>query len=146
MAYNDSRSQGSQNSINNFFLQDSTQTSDTINQVNNVKSLTESFGANITYTEPLSKKTLIELNSFYSFNGGDLKKFTYDYNNFNNKYDKLNSLQSSIFKNEYQYTGGGIGLKHVHKKYNVSIAANIQYASLASKLKDSSFKRISIFY
>ncbi len=145
IAYNDSRSQGAQNSINDFFLQDSTQTADTINQVNNVKSLTQSFGANITYTEPLSKKTLIELNSFYSFNGGDLKKFTYDYNNFNSKYDKLNSLQSSIFKNEYQYTGGGVGLKNVHKKYYVSIAANIQYASLASRLKDSSFRVFQSF-
>ena len=139
MAYNDSRSQGSQNSINNFFSKDSTQTADTINQVNNLKSLTQSFGANITYTEPLSKKTLIELKSFYSFNEGNLNKLTYDYNNYNNKYDKLNSLQSNVFKNEYQFTEGGVGIKNVHKKYNLSVAANIQYTSLTSRLKDSVF-------
>jgi len=139
MAYNDSRSKGSQNSVNNFFSQDSTQIADTINQVNNLKSLTQSYGANVTYTEPLSKKTLIELNSFYSFNEGNLNKLTYDYNNYNNKYDKLNSLQSNVFKNEYQYTGGGAGLKNVHKKYNLSVGANFQYAALTSRLKDSVF-------
>ena len=139
MAYNNSRSQGSQNSINHFFAQDSTQTADTINQVNSLKSLTQSFGTNIVYTEPLSKKTLIELNSFYSFNEGNLNKFTYDYNNYNNKYDKLNSLQSNEFENKYQYTGGGMSLKHIHKKYSLSAGANLQYAVLKSRLKDSAF-------
>ena len=144
--YNSSRSQGSQNSINNFFSQDSTQTADTINQVNNLKSITQSYGANIVYTEPLSKKTLIELNTFYNFNKGNLNKLTYDYNNYNNKYDRLNSMQSSVFNNEYQYTGGGAALRNIHKKCNVSIAANIQYASLTSRLKDSALQGITVFY
>ncbi|MEP6926002.1 MAG: TonB-dependent receptor [Ginsengibacter sp.] len=139
IAYNDSRSQGSQHSINNFFSRNSTQNTDTINQVNNLKSITQSYGGNIIYTEPLSKKTLIELNTSYNFNKGNLNRLTYDYNNYNNKYDKFNPLQSNIFSNEYQYEGGGAALKNIHKKYNVSIGANIQYASLTRCLKDSAF-------
>jgi hypothetical protein len=139
MALNDSRSLGSQHSINHFFARDSTESTDTINQVNNVSSITQSFGGNITYTEPLSKKTLIELNTSFNFNKGKLNRLTYDYNNYNNKYDKFNPFQSSVFNNEYQYAGGGAGFKNIHKKYNVSIAANLQYAALTSRLKDSAF-------
>jgi Outer membrane protein beta-barrel family/Carboxypeptidase regulatory-like domain len=139
LAWNNSRSQGSQHSINDFFARDSTQSTDTINQVNHVKSIIQNYGGNITYTEPLSKKTLIELNVSYNFNKGNLNRLTYDYNNYNNKYDKFNPLQSSVFNNEYQYAGGGAGLKNIHKKYSVSIAANLQYATLTSRLKDSAF-------
>ena len=139
MAWNDSRSQGSQHSINDFFARDSTRSTDTINQLNNVKSITQSYGSNVTYTEPLSKKTLIELNTSYNFNKGNLNRLTYDYNNYNNKYDKFNPFQSSVFNNEYQYAGGGAGLKNIHKKYNLSIAANLQYAALTSRVKDSAF-------
>ena len=139
MAYNDSRSQGSQYSINDFFERDSTQNTDTINQVNNLKGVTRSYGANITYTEPLSKKTLFELNGAYNFNKGNLDRLTFDYNNSNNKYDKFNPFQSNVFNNEYEYASGGAGLKNVHKKYSFSVAANLQHASLTSKLQDSSF-------
>ncbi|MEP6947808.1 MAG: outer membrane beta-barrel protein, partial [Ginsengibacter sp.] len=140
MAYNDSRSQGSQHSINDFFARDSTRSIDTINQVNNIKSITQSYGGNITYTEPLSKKTLIELNTSYNFNNGSLNRLTYDYNNYNSKYDRLNPLQSNVFNNEYQYTGGGAGLKNIHKKYGVAIAANLQYTALTSRIKDSTVR------
>ncbi len=140
MAYNDSRSNGSLNSINDFFGRDSVQTTDTINQVNNLKSITQSYGVNITYTEPLSKKTLIELTASHNFNKGNLNRVTYDYNNYNNKYDKFNPLQSNVFDNEYQYASSGTGLKHIHKKYSVSITANLQYAVLTTQMKDSTFK------
>jgi hypothetical protein len=140
MAYNNSRSQGSQHSINDFFGRDSTQNTDTINQVNNLKSVTHSYGANIIYTEPLSKRTLIEVNTSYGLNKGSLDKVTFDYNNYNNKYDKLNPYQSNVFDNAYQYKSAGAALKNIHKKYSASISANVQQASLTSKLKDSAFK------
>lgn len=145
MAYNDSRSQGSLHSINDFFARDSSQGADTINQVNTIKSLTLEYGGNLTYTEPLSKKTLIELNASYNFNKGNLNRLTYDYNNYNSKYDKFNPSQSTVFTNEYQYTGGGVGLKNIHKKYNLSLSANLQYATLTGSLKDSAFRVFQSF-
>ena len=33
--------------------------------------------------------------------------------------------QSKAFNNEYEYAGGGAGLKNVHKKYSFSVAANL---------------------
>ena len=140
MAYNNSRSKGSQNSINNFLSRDSTSIVDTINQVNSINSITQSYGVNIVYTEPLSKKTLLELNGSYNYNKGHKQQLTYDYNTFNAKYDKLNFSQSNAFDNEY--TGGIAGaiLKHIHKKYSLSVGANFQDATLTSRLKDSSFQ------
>jgi Outer membrane protein beta-barrel family/Carboxypeptidase regulatory-like domain len=145
MAYNNSQSTGSQNSIDKFYSAGAQQNADTIDQVNNLKSVTRTYGANIVYTEPLSRKTLIELNSFYNFNEGNLNKITYDYNYYNNKYDRFNPLQSNDFENKYQYTGGGLALKHIHKKYSLSLGANLQYSELISKLKDSAFRIFQSF-
>ena len=62
----------------------------------------------------------------------------------------INMINLIPFKAMYlimnmQYAGGGAGLKNVHKKYSFSVAANLQHASLRSKLKDSSFYDFSIF-
>ncbi len=137
--YNDTHSSGSQHSINNFFSRGSSNNIDTINQVSSLQSTTQNYGANVIYTEPLSKKTLIELNSTYSFNKGYLNKRTYDFNVDNEKFDRLNPVQSNAFNNEYEYKGFGTALKHINKKYSVNFGANLQSATLTSKLKDSSF-------
>ncbi len=137
--YNDTYSSGSQHSINNFFNGSSSNNVDTINQVNSLQSVTQNYGANVIYTEPLSKKTLIELNGSYNFNKGYLNKRTFDFNLSNEKFDKLNPVQSNAFNNEYEYTGFGSALKHITKKYSLNFGANLQNAKLTSKLKDSSF-------
>jgi Outer membrane protein beta-barrel family/Carboxypeptidase regulatory-like domain len=140
MAYNNTRSNGSQYSVNKFFGRNSTIGTDTINQLNNLATVTQGYGVNIIYTEPLSKKTLVELNGYGNINNGNSSRLTYDFNNYNHQYDKFNPFQSNVFSNEYEYTGSGVALRHIHKKYNFSFAANMQYAELTSRLKDSSFR------
>ena len=139
LGYNDTRSSGFQHSINNFFSRGTSNNIDTINQINSLQSITQGYGANVIYTEPLSKKTLIELNGSYSFNKGYLNKRTYDFNMNNEKFDMLNPVQSNAFNNEYEYTGFGTALKHINKKYNINFGANLQNATLTSRLKDSNF-------
>ncbi len=139
MQYNDSRSNGTQNAISNFFTNGTINSRDTLNQVTKLNSLTQSYGANISYTEPLSKRSLLEFKGFYNTSPGDLDRTTFDYNKSNGKHDVRNNLLSNNFESRYNYMGGGISLRAQQKSYGYTLGANIQYAQLNSRLRDSSF-------
>ncbi|MBI2729925.1 MAG: outer membrane beta-barrel protein [Sphingobacteriales bacterium] len=132
LGYNDTRSKGALKSINNFFENGNISDKDTLDQNNKLNTLTNNYGINASYTEPLSKKSLIELNGFYNKANGDLDKKTYDVNNQNGKYDLLNSALSNAFRSEYSYTGGGVNFRSQQKKIIYGLGAAVQYASLLS--------------
>ncbi len=136
--YNDTKSSGTLQSINNFYNNGTLDNKDTLDQVNQLNSVTSTYGANISYTEPLSKKALIELNSFFNKSNGALNKKTYDINNQTGKHDIVNDVLSNTFKSEYMYTGGGVNLRTQQKKITMGAGTAIQYASLLSRLKDNS--------
>ncbi len=136
---NDSRNNGSFTSLNNFYSSGVKFRQDTLDQTNNLKSITQSYGATITYTEPLSKKALLEFRTFYNYGSGNLDKITYDLNHFNGKYDMRNQLLSNSFVNEYNSLGGGVSFRGLKKKINYSAGVNIQSDNLNSHIKDSAF-------
>jgi len=140
MQYNDSRGKGTQNAINNFFSNGTINQRDTLDQVTRLNSITQGYGANASYTEPLSKRSLLEFRGFYNTNMGDLDRKTYDYNKTSGKHDNLNTKLSNAFENQYDYMGGGISMRVQQKKYGYGIGANLQYAELNSHLKDSAFR------
>ncbi len=140
MQYNDSEGNAAQNSINNFFNNGSVSQRDTLNQQSTINSLTNGYSVSANYTEPLSKRALLEFRSFYNANKGDLDRKTYDYNVSSGKHDKMNKVLSNAFESRYNYMGGGTSLRVLKKKYGFSVGANVQYASLNSHLKDSAFR------
>lgn len=139
MQYNDSKGKTAQNSINNFFDNGSITKRDTLDQQTKINSLTHGYSVNANYTEPLSKRALLEFRGFYNNNNGDLDRKTYDYNAVSGQHDKMNAVLSSAFENTYNYTGGGTSYRTQQKKYGFSFGANVQYAELKSHLKDSAF-------
>lgn len=139
MQYNDSRAKGVQNAINNFFSNGSISLRDTLDQNTRLNSITQSYSVNANYTEPLSKRSLLEFRGFYNINQGELDRKTFDYNKTSGKYDRVNTVLSNAFENTYAYTGGGISMRTQQKKYGYSLGANLQYAQLNSQLKDSVF-------
>lgn len=139
MQYNDSRANGTQNSISNFFSNGVINQRDTLNQITKLNSIMQSYGGNISYTEPLSKRSLLELRGFYNTNTGDLDRKTYDYNKVNGKHDAMNKILSNAFESRYNYMGGGLSMRAQQKKFSWSAGANVQYAILNSHLKDSAF-------
>ena len=139
MQYNDSRLNGTQNSISNFFTNGTIDLRDTLNQVTKLNGITQSYGANLSYTEPLSKRSLLEFKSFYNTSQGDLDRTTFDYNKTSGKHDVRNNLLSNAFESRYNYMGGGVSLRTQKKKYGYTAGANLQYAQLTSQLKDSAF-------
>ena len=111
MQYNDSRMNGTQYSINNFYENGSIDYLDTLNQVSKLNSITQSYGANLSYTEPLSKRSLLELRGFYTTSRGNLDRVTFDYNKTSGKHDVPNRGLSNAFESNYFYTGGGMSYR-----------------------------------
>jgi len=140
MQYNDSRAKGTQHTINKFFSNGVIDQRDTLDQVTRLNSITQSYAANASYTEPLSKRSLLEVKGFYNTNKGDLDRKTYDYNKNSGKHDMMNNILSNAFESNYDYMGGGVSMRAQQKKYGYSLGANLQYAQLNSHLKDSTFR------
>lgn len=131
---NNSSSNGGLKSLNNYYQPNgSMQQSDTINQVNDQENTSRNYGAVLSYTEALSKKSLLEFN--YNFNAlrSQSDKSTYDFDKSSGKHSTLNNLLSNNFVNDYIYHRPGMNWRYQQKKYNFSIGAAVQQASLESQ-------------
>ena len=137
MQYNNSHLNSLLNSYNTFYNPGGINKTDTVDQMNNLRSITKSIGSNVTYTEPLSKKMLFEFRGFYNYGTGDLNKVSFDLNQTSGKHDIRNSALSSAFKNEYNTAGGGMSVRGLGKKYTYSAGLNLQSSGLKSQLLDS---------
>ncbi|HTE09896.1 MAG TPA: outer membrane beta-barrel protein [Chitinophagaceae bacterium] len=143
---NNSNSNGGLQSLNNYYLPNGgLQQSDTINQVNSQDNSSRNYGAVLSYTEPLSKKSLLEFN--YNFNAvhSVSDKTTFDFDKLSGKHTSLNDALSNGFLNDYMYHRPGINWRFQQKKYNFTVGAAVQQASLDSKFhimaKDSAIER-----
>ncbi len=107
-------------------------TDSALNQTNQRDAITRNFGGNLTYTEPVGKKSLLEFSTFFNSNIGNSKKQTFDYNNFSGKHDQLNAALSNDFRSNYTYSGGAINFRTNQKKMNITAGASLQSAELTS--------------
>lgn len=143
---NNSSSNGGLQSQNNYYQPNgSLQQSDTINQVNNQHNDSKSYGLVLSYTEPLSKKSLLEFNYNFNTTHSTSDKTTYDFDKAGGKYTALNDALSNIFSTNYSYHRPTVNWRYQQKKYNFAIGAAMQQASLNSSFhimaKDSAIER-----
>ncbi len=130
VTYNHSSLNGSQLSNNTFYNGPGSSIDSNINQMNKRDAITRDFGANITYTEPVGKRSLLAFSGFYNVNTGQSNKQTYSYNNSSGKHDVYDSLLSNDFKSNYTYSGGGISFRSNQKKLSLTAGASLQAAVL----------------
>lgn len=128
--YNHSQSTGRLNSNNIFYDENQVGTDSIISQINSRDAITQSYGANVTYTEPIGKRSLLELSSFGNISIGKSNKKTYDQNTGSGKYDLLNTTLSNDFTSNYAYTGGGINFRTNQKMFNATVGTSLQSAAL----------------
>jgi hypothetical protein len=132
---NGSSGDGSQKSINDFFDRGGSYVrTDSINQVSKNESDLFSYNARLAYTEPIFKKTLLELSVGKSNSRSTADKTTYDFNKLNNKFDKLNKMLTNNFENEYGYMTAGTRLLMQMKKATLIAGVNLQQADLEGKI------------
>jgi hypothetical protein len=139
---NESDGTGELESVNEFFnTAGALVRTDSINQHNNTLNEAKGYNARAVYTEPVFKRSLLELSVSKSNNTSLSDKETFDYNKSSGKYDVLNPLLTNNFENNYGTNTAGIRLRTQKKKYNYSLGVSWQNADLEgvikSGLKDS---------
>ena len=132
---NDSKGDGSLQSINRFYDPNGTLLKrDTLNQQSATNAQLKAYNARAVYTEPLGKRSLLELSLGKSDSRNNSEKLTYDYNKGNGKYDQINNQLSNDFSNDYGFTNAGIRIRTQKKKYSYSVGAAWQQAELHGKI------------
>ena len=101
-----------------------------LDQQNTRKGENSSYSANLIYTEPLGKKSLLEFNSYISKSIGSSSRKIYDYSTLTDGYGVLNTRLTNEFNSEYTYSGGGMSYRSNQKKYNFSTGVSLQKAVL----------------
>lgn len=129
---NNSNQDGKLQTENQFYAAGILLSSAIVKQINSIHAVTQSFEGNLVYTEPIGKRSLIELNSFYSVQAGESRREAYDFNSISNKFDLLNNSLSNSFTSKYNFMGGGLNLRSNWNKLTVTSGAAYQIASLES--------------
>ncbi len=133
---------GELSSVNSFYNPNgSLARRDTLNQRNDTRAAFKGYTARAVYTEPLWKRSLLELSVSNSNSRNNSERLTYDFNSNNGKYDQLNDLLSNDFANTYGFTNAGFRIRTQKKKYNYAFGAAWQQSDLQGKvitgIKDS---------
>ncbi|NOT50916.1 MAG: TonB-dependent receptor [Chitinophagaceae bacterium] len=132
---NESDGDGSLSSITSFYDPGgSLLKKDTLNQLSTTRGDLKGFNARAVYTEPLWKRSLIELSAGRNSSKSTSQKITHDYNKQNGKYDQINNFLSNNFENTYSYTNAGLRLRTQKRKYNYSFGVSWQQAELEGKI------------
>ncbi|HEX6847441.1 MAG TPA: outer membrane beta-barrel family protein [Chitinophagaceae bacterium] len=85
------------------------------------------------YTEPVGKNKIVELNYAYAHNKNISDRETYDYNTLSGKYDVLNLLQTNYFENTNRSNRVGLNYRLQQKKYNYQLGFAMQLTELGSR-------------
>ncbi len=131
---NESEGSGSLESIINYYSGGNINRRDTLNQENSSTGSLRGYNARTVYTEPLWRRSLLELSVGRSSTTNNSEKITYNYNNQSGKYDQLNEQLSNDFENVYGYTNAGFRIRKQGKKYNYSAGLSWQQANLEGKI------------
>lgn len=132
---NESDGTGSLSSINSFYNPNGTlKQKDTINQQSSSKGDLKSYNLRAVYTNPLWKRSLLEVSATVSNSKSTAQKATYDFNKTNSKYDVLNNLLSNDFENTYGFVNAGVRLRKQKRKYSYAVGATWQQNDLEGKI------------
>lgn len=127
----------------NYFVGDTSTTSDTIDQTSHLKTQSYTLSGNIVYTEPIKKNGQLSFNYTPSYTNTVSDKETQNFNSATQSYDLRDSALSNYFNNKYLTNRLGISYKFNNKKINWTIGINGQHALLQSEQVSPSMLHIS---
>lgn len=85
---------------------------------------------NLSYTEPISKTSMLQLSIGTSYTYSQSAKNTYDYDPSRQEYNRLDTTLSNKYNVATTYYTGGLGYQMGNKKYNLNAGVNYQDAIL----------------
>ena len=127
--YNSSNSNGEQHTTQEFFIRGLKVRDSVLDQQNLRKGNTMTYSANVIYTEPIGKRSLLEMNAYLSQSIGSSSRKVFD-KNTNGNYDLLNTRLTNEFNSEYTYSGGGMNYRTNQRKFNFASGFAVQNAKL----------------
>lgn len=103
-----------------------------LDQQNKRRNNTNNYGVNLSYTEPVGRDKIWEINYGYNNNSNTSYRRTYDINNSSGLYDIFNDSLSNEFENNNTSNRIGTNLRIVKKKYNYQVGIGMQQTTLQS--------------
>ncbi|MBX2841484.1 MAG: outer membrane beta-barrel protein [Flammeovirgaceae bacterium] len=127
-----SNSKERENSLNalNYFPSEIPVYADTIDQLTDIEMNGYSVGTSIRFTEPISKKGMLQLNYELNYSDDKSDRKTYSFNPELETHSELDSLLSNVFNSKYTTQGIGGGYMHRGEKYFLMLRGNYQTAKL----------------
>ncbi|HTJ13013.1 MAG TPA: outer membrane beta-barrel protein [Dinghuibacter sp.] len=124
LAYNHSTLSGKQLSGDTLYTSGQPPLDSAIDQATSRNAHTYSIGGNVTYTEPVGKRSLASLSGFVNTNVGHSVKQTY------NNDVVFDSLLSNDFTSRYTYSGGTLNFRGNRRHASFTLGATLQTAGL----------------
>lgn len=136
--YNDRQGESYLLSENSFFIQNPI--IDSLNQFSDFLSNGWNNSANISYTEPLFDKDIVQLsyNISYQTNSSDRK--TYNYNFLQQSFNDIDTTLSNIYKNNYFTQQAGLAYRYSDEIVELSAQSNASWSKLTG---DRSFPSLA---
>lgn len=106
---------------------------DTLDQVGEQSNDGSNYGVQVSYTEPISKISLLEFTYNFNQTNSESDKATFDIDPGTGKYSIPNQQLTSDFKNNYSYQRGGFNWRYQRSKINFSLGTSVQDAALKSE-------------
>lgn len=116
---------------------------DTIDQIASVLKNTNSVKANASYTEPLDSFNILLVDYSATYSDNYASKRTFNIYNYSNVYTDLDSSLTNVFNNQYQSQAGSLGYRYQKTKFNFSINAAYQLATLSKQQEIPSSYQLS---
>jgi hypothetical protein len=86
--------------------------------------------SNVNYTEPLSKKSFLQIQYGLNYQKSESDKRTYNYVPLTNDYTSLDTLLSNKFTTDYITNKGGLSYRYNDTNFNFNIGVDFQNANL----------------
>lgn len=102
------------------------------NQNNKRKSKTDYYGLSMSYTEPIGRDKIWEMNYAYNRNTSESDRETFDRDPTTGKYELLNPELSNHFDNLNQYHRIGTNFRVLKKRYNYQLGVAMQRTNMES--------------
>lgn len=93
---------------------------------------TDNYGISFSYTEPLARDKILELNYGYNNNANESDRKTFEFNNTSGKYDDAIQRLTNHFQNKNVSNRAGTNLRITKKKYNYQVGFSVQQTDLTS--------------
>ncbi|GAA4314928.1 outer membrane beta-barrel family protein [Compostibacter hankyongensis] len=131
-SYNKNDGSSVNRSENGYFIGTDSASQEIIDQHSTLNSVNQSWGASVSYTEPLFKDHYLEFEYAYNQNKSNSDKATYNFNPASKEYDDYDSTYSNIFKNTFNTQRGSVNFVGNKEKYDYTIGVSAQDSRMRS--------------